>query len=242
MALCLAVTSGKGGTGKSTVSAGLAMAFCDLNKTVLLLDMDVGLRCQDILFNVSKNIVFDLADVLEGDYEKGIYSVGYSKKLSLVPAPVSPKKPDQDKFKSFIDAMKEKYDVVIVDFPAGIDFSLYSALGKDTQFLSVASPDPIAIRDSFAVRNNLPETQTSPRLIINKFDRSLIKKGTYGNIDNAIDNSGLRLIGIVPLDTELLLLPINHGMKKNKRPKKAFIRIAKRLLGENIPLPKVKKI
>lgn len=243
MGICLAVTSGKGGTGKSTVSAGLAVALSKSGKSVLLIDADEGLRCLDLVLGVDRDIVFDLGDVLSGrELSDAVYKAPLFKGVELIPAPGNPGCIKAAAFSELIKRVVREYDAVIIDFPAGLDFSLYSALGRKTQFITVCNPDPISVRDAQAVSMMLPETAIPPRLIINKFNIELIKSGVYKNIDDIIDTSGIRLLGIVPQSLELQLLPVNHKLKKGGNALSSFIRIALRICGKDVGLPALKKI
>ena len=243
MGICLATTSGKGGTGKSTVAAGLALAYESLGKSVLLVDLDEGLRCLDLILGVDSDIVFDLSDIFTGtDISDATYKVPGANSISVIPAPSNIGSLNFAQLQSLVDKVIPQYDVVIFDFPAGMDFTLYKALGDRAQFLAVCNPDPVSVRDAGAVCNNIPSCLTPPRLILNRFNIEYIKSGVYSNIDDIIDISGFRLIGIIPQDDELLMLPINHRLKKRGRAKKALTRVAKRLLGEELRLPRLKKI
>lgn len=243
MGICLATTSGKGGTGKSTVSCGLALAFSKLNKSVLLIDMDEGLRCLDLLLGVDEKIVFDLADILNGtSLADGIYSLPANPHINVIPAPSNTGNVSYEALYDLANQVKSMFDVVIFDFPAGLDFSLYSAIGNDVQFLTVCNSDPVSVRDAAKVCESLPETKHDHRLIINRFDAEYIRRKIYNNIDDIIDISGFRLIGIVPQSKELMLLSVTHTIQKKSKAFKSLFRIAKRLCGEDIPLPKIKKI
>ncbi len=243
MGICLATTSGKGGTGKSTVSCGLGLAFAKMGKSVLLVDMDEGLRCLDMLLGIDSRVVYDLSDVLCGTpFSSAVYTLPSNSLISIVPAPSKTGVVTPETLKCFADNVKSMFDVVIFDFPAGLDFSLYSSIGDDAQFLTVCNPDPVSVRDAAAVCAALPQTKNDARLVINRFDAEYIKKKIYDNIDNIIDISGFRLLGLVPQSYELMLLGVNHSIKPRSKAFKAFTRIAKRLCGEDIRLPKIKKI
>lgn len=243
MGICLATTSGKGGTGKSTVSCGLSLAFAKLNKSVLLIDMDEGLRCLDLLLGVDNKVVFDLSDILSGaPISNGTYTLPDNPLISVIPAPRQLGKIGYDALSKFAKKVKSLYDVVIFDFPAGLDFSLYSAIGDDVQFLNICNPDPVSVRDAAAVCAALPQNNYDARLIINRFDAEYIKKKIYTNIDDIIDISGFRLLGLVPQSSDLMLLCITHSINKKAKAFKALYRIAKRLSGDTVRLPKIKKI
>ncbi len=238
-----AVTSGKGGVGKSTVSVGLSFAFEKLGKSVLLVDMDEGLRCLDIMLGVDEKIVFDLSDILLGkDIADAVYSHNKKPNIHLIPAPNELEKIDAFAFSAFVSKVANLYDIIIFDFPAGIDFSLYTCLPKETLFITVAFPDPVTVRDASVVSQKLYEIGCETRLILNNFNKKLVKKKIFKNIDDIIDQSGLRLLGVVPNSKELSLLSAKHSLKHNKNAFRAFKRIAKRLCGENVLLPRPNKI
>ena len=243
MGLCYAVASGKGGTGKSTVAAGLGIAFANMGKKTLLIDMDEGLRCLDMLLGIEKDLVFDLSDILsDRDTEDAVYPTGEYENLFLIPAPDSIGKIIPERFKEFIEEIITQYDVVIFDFPAGMDFSLYHYLPDYTVVLAVCNPDPVSVRDAAAVCDNLPFDSIHTRLVVNKFHYKPIFKGIYANIDSIIDDSGFKLVGVIPESVELSYFSINHKIKKGSRAMAAFSRIADRLCGIHRPLPKPKKI
>ena len=228
------ITSGKGGVGKSTVSVGLALAFADLGEKVLLVDMDEGLRCLDLMLNVDKTAVFDLSDVLSGtDLNDAIYPSPLNENISLIPAPSRVGLVDAFELAKLAERVKDMFDTVIFDFPAGIDFTFYGSLPKGTLYITVAVPDPVSVRDAAAV---------SMRLIINRFRHSSSRKYKAKNIDEIIDNSSIRLLGLIPESEDLQMFSLCHRLSRRSRAFKAFRRIAQRLKGENVLLPKLKKI
>ncbi|MEE0947015.1 MAG: P-loop NTPase [Acutalibacteraceae bacterium] len=239
-----AVTSGKGGVGKSTVATCLAAAAEQLKKKTLLIDLDEGLRCLDLMLSVSESVVLDLSDVFCGhDANSAIYPVKDHPFIYLLPAPAFYGRIDEDSFGDFIREAAEHFDLVIVDFPAGIDLRLYKKMPDTTRFITVCNPDPVSIRDAGVVSDRLGEIgKNDNRLIINRFSMDYIKSGIYKGIDDIIDASRIRLCGVVPTDNQILICQAKGKLIKRGRAAKAFLRIMKRLLIEDIPLPKPKKI
>lgn len=241
MGRIFAVTSGKGGVGKSTVSAGLSLAFARLGYKVLLIDMDEGLRCLDLMLGIEKDIVLDLSDIMQGrEVEDAVYNAGEN--LFLIPAPQKTGLIDAFSLANFANHVKNLYDIIIFDFPAGIDFSLYTSLPKETMFLTVASPDSVTVRDAAVVSGLLAEKGCQTRLIINRYDYKFSKRRAYKSIDDIIDEAQLQLIGIVPISDELQNLSVGQRIKPKDKAFKALIRISKRLTGQHILLPKINKI
>lgn len=243
MGRIFATISGKGGTGKSTFSVGVATALSDYGQKVLVIDLDSGLRCLDILFGVEKDIVFDLGDVFEGnEVSDSVYDIPALKGVQLIPAPQNAADFSAGNFCALLQGLSESYDVILLDFPAGIDTKLVSALSKQAEFITVCTPDPVSVRDAAAVCLLLENVGASARLVINRFDLECVKSGDCVNIDDAIDGTGMRLIGIVPQDNSLALLGMRNKIPKRSGASKAFHRIAQRMLGREVKLPKPRKI
>ncbi len=241
MGRIFAVTSGKGGVGKSTVSAGLSLAFAKLGYKVLLIDMDEGLRCLDLMLGIEKEIVLDLSDVMQGrEIEDAVYTAGEN--LFLIPAPQKTGLIDAFSLANFVNSVKDLYDIIVFDFPAGIDFSLYTSLPKETLFLTVAFPDSVTVRDAAVVSGLLAEKGCQTRLILNRYDYKFSKRKAYKSIDDIIDEAQLQLIGIVPISEGLQNLSVGQRPKPKDKAFKALTRISKRLTGQHILLPKINKI
>ena len=241
MSITVCTVSGKGGTGKSTVSSGLSIAAASTGAKVLLIDLDTGLRCLDMIFGIDDKIVFDLSDAInQNDLKKAMYPAANYPNVFIVPAPASGEKIDFSKLAGLIGREKGAFDYIFLDFPAGADFDGYKHF-SDALFLIVSGADGVSSRDAGIIARSIV-SEKSPRLIINRFDIDLIKGGIYKDVDSIIDTSAARLIGIVPADGELLLLSNTHKLKPKGRAHKALLRILKRVSGEDVRLPNLKKI
>lgn len=245
MGRLIAITSGKGGVGKSSVSVQLATALTDMGHSVLLIDLDAGMRCLDLMLNLSDKLLFDLGDVLEGGkaVEDAILTDQKRKGLSFIAAPLK-EKINPDKLRRFSAEATELYDFVILDFPAGAVDELYEKLPRYTEALVVCNADAVSLRDASLIGSDLKKLKLmSVRLIMNRVSFENMRRGVTANIDEAIDSCGIRLIGVIPQSMDLYLAGCS-GSPLNKKSKtaKAFNRLAKRLLGYDIPLEKLKKM
>ncbi len=242
MGIVLGLTSGKGGVGKSTAAVGLAVAFAELGQRVLLIDADEGLGCLDLSFGLEQTAVLNLTDALKnGDIEANAYNTGIPN-LMLICAPKAFGEINGESLARLASKAKNDFDVVIFDFTAGLNFSLLPFLPLGTTLLTLCTPDPVSVRDGFAVNEALGKLGLNSKLVINRFSLKTARKQKFTGIDGIIDRTSLQLLGIVPEDKALNRLFVKHNKKIKGKGMKAFLRIAKRLLGQSIPLPDLKKI
>ncbi len=231
----IAVTSGKGGVGKSTFSVGIAGALESLGKTVLLIDLDSGFRCLDLMLGVSEKVVFDLSDVLCERATLLESVVKPSSSLHLLAAPFKAGSDCAD-LSRLANEASNKYDFVIFDFPAGFSEESYRSLPDTALFITVATPDPICVRDASAVTRALRPFANNRRLVINRFHRKGIRSGLHCGVDDLIDSSATRLLGVVPEDVDAATRLARALPLKKGDAKKAYKRIAKRICGETVKL------
>ena len=237
----LAVTSGKGGVGKSTMTVSLGIAAAAYGSRVLLIELDAGLRGMDIMLGISDRIVFDLGDLLEGrcNINSAIIPSPNVSGLYAIVAPVSMTGPIliQD-MRLLIDGLRAYFDLIILDTPAGLGRGLRIACEVSDLALIIATPDPVCIRDgNQVVREMLSRGFTSHRLIINRVSRKFIRHQVVRDLDEVIDGVGSQLIGVVPEDGEVTLFS-SHGRLPD--PKGELQRVCRAIIaridGEYKPL------
>ena len=237
------ITSGKGGVGKSTVSACLGAAFASRGQRVLLVDGDAGLRSLDLMTGIGDRVVFHLGDVFEGRCEpiKAIYQSPYSPSLYIIPASVS-----LDQLCTPHDMLRlchgfsRYFDQVLIDCPAGIGPGFQAAVSGAEAALVLSTPDLICARDAAIIGQLLQKRQIRARLVINRLRPALIRKGLLPDVDEIIDIAGIRLLGIVPEDDKLTVAASAGQQIPDDIPAVRCIqRIAGRILGENLPLTRL---
>ena len=232
----IAVISGKGGVGKSTVSACLAQAMASRGHKVLLIDCDIGLRSLDLLLGVDERVLFTWADVALGRCALSQAVMAFEN-IHLLCAPPQPEPGLTDDMLRTLLAGCADYDVTIIDAPAGIGFGFRSAVLAATRCLIVATPDPICVRSvSVAARQALRLGCADLRLVINRFDRREALRGRALMIDDIVDHTETQLIGVIPQQARLFAQTADGAPLRAKLVAQAAARIAARLDGVNEPL------
>lgn len=241
------ITSGKGGVGKSTVSAGLGIALAGRGRRVLMIDCDAGLGCLDHILGVTEQQVFDLADIISGraDPADAVYACPSVPNLFLLPAPgsqddvVSP-----EIMKQLTEAFSKYYDHILIDSPAGVGSGFASAAAAAQRALIVSTPDPVCLRNSNRTRQLLEQYGLAQqRLIINRFSSQNFRlQGFYPDLDTVIDAAGIRLIAVIPEDPLLAAAAArSEPAPQRSAGALAFGRLAARLEGEQVPLASLQK-
>lgn len=238
----IVIASGKGGTGKSTVTVGLGTALAEEGNKVLLIDCDSGMRGLDIMLGITQNLVFDIADAVSGSctVENTVYPCPNKKGLFLMPAPlnaydeIAPQVLGQ-----LVEGVKDIFDYVIIDSPAGVGSGFEAAAYPASRALVVVNTEPTSVRGGQNVAGKLRNCGIEDiRLVINKFNKATFRKmGLYEDLDEIIDITALQLIGIVPEDYALAA-SIQSGKNGDSDcpAMKALSRLACRVQGEHKPL------
>ncbi len=241
MSKVFTVVSGKGGVGKSTFCANIAISLAEQNKKVLLIDGDAGLRSLDLLLSVDSMVVYDWLDIIENRCDHNKARLFFNDNLQLLPAPITyPDSLTKDIFMDMIGKFREEYDYIIIDSPAGTgELPLLYADCSD-MCIVVATPDEVSARSACTVGNALIKQgikEDNLRLIINRFDEKAVKRGKLLNIDDMIDRTYIRLLGVVPEDRNLMYFSVTENLlSDHSYTKNAFGNIAKRILGKEVPI------
>lgn len=233
-----AIVSGKGGTGKTSVCAGLACALAEREKKILCIDCDVGLRNLDISLGMSDCGALSFLDVCRGGYTlaDACRHPKYES-LSFLTAPmnVPVEQIDRDAFGKMLRQAREMYDFIFLDAPAGVDAGFRLTSAWTDRFLLVTGPGPAAVRDAARVSDLLElEGKKNVRLIVNRVDEEMLSTVRL-TIDDVMDATGTPLAGVVPEDPNITLAaafgtPVLLYAKRCAAAR-AFRRIAGRLEG-----------
>ncbi len=238
----IVVASGKGGTGKTTVCAGIAAALAKQNKKVLIMDCDSGMRGVDMVLGISDRLVYDIADVISGacDFNEAMYRIDGGLELYSIAAPLyADDEVSPSLIKGFVDKVRDDFDYILIDSPAGTGSGFEAAASGADRALVVINPEPISIRGCKKISSKLAEMGvTDRRLIINRFDRDrFFKMGLYKDLDEVIDEAGIRLIGVIPEDIRIIALSQRGALTGNwSQTAVIFDTIVKRIEGIDVPI------
>ena len=242
MSEIIVVTSGKGGVGKTTVTANLGLGLAKMNKKVVVVDTDIGLRNLDVVMGLENRIVYDIVDVVEEKCKlrQALIKDKRFNELFLLPAAQTRDKSaiNEEQMKELIGKLKDEFDYILIDCPAGIEQGFKNAIAGANRAIVVTTAEISAIRDADRIVGLLEASEIKdPELIINRIRPAMIKKGEMMDVEDIVDLLSIDLIGVVP-DDEYIITQTNKGepvVIKEKAPSgKAYTEIARRILGENI--------
>ncbi|MDE5582550.1 MAG: P-loop NTPase [Ruminococcus sp.] len=236
----IAVTSGKGGTGKSTVCSGIGYTLAKQGYRTLLIELDFGLRCLDIMFGLQDKIEYDLSDVLSGKMAPldACSKVEMASNLNLLCAPKTLTPVTAEQIYDICRSVKKYYDYIIIDTGAGINSHVFDIVEQANLILVVSTPDSVCIRDASLMSDEFYNRgNKSQRLIINKVSKRVIGNELVSNLDEIIDRVGVQLIGVIPEDFKLATATAKgHPIPTDSEALLAFDAISKRLNGDFVPL------
>ena len=243
MARVIVITSGKGGVGKTTTTSNIGMALARLGFNTLLVDADVGLRNLDLLLGLENRIIYTGLDVLAETcrLEQALIQDKRQSKLTFFPLSSNQAKTPitKSQIQELICLLKDKYDFILIDSPAGIDDGFQTAIDSANEAIVVVTPEVPSIRDADKVIGILVSQQIKKvRLLVNRIRPKMVKTDDMMSIEDVKNILGIPLVGVIP-DSEQVIIASNRGEplvleEKLSLPGLAFENTARRLIGEEL--------
>ncbi len=245
MATVIAVTSGKGGTGKTSLVGAVSSCLAALGHPTLCIDMDVGLRNLDLSLGLSDRALMDFTDVVQGrcPLEKAVVEHPQIQGLFLLTAPFSlPQGVAEGAMLDLLSQARQTFDYILLDAPAGLGEGFRLSVCGCDRAIVVSTTDASALRDAQRTVTELMAQVENIHLVVNRVQPKLLKK-LHTTIDDAMDAAGLPLLGVVPEDNRVMLAA-NQGvpliLSANKGAAVAYRNIALRIDGQRVPLMKIR--
>ncbi|RKO67680.1 septum site-determining protein MinD [Desulfofundulus salinus] len=240
----IVVTSGKGGVGKTTTTANLGAGLATHGHRVVLVDADIGLRNLDVVLGLENRIVYDITDVTGGHcrLRQALIKDKRFEGLFLLPAAQTKDKTavSPDQMKALCEELKQEFDYVIIDCPAGIEQGFRNAIAGADKAIVVTTPEVAAVRDADRIIGLLEAAELrDPKLIINRIRPRMVRHGDMMSIEDIIDILAIDLLGVVPED-EMVVISTNRGepvvQDERSRSGRAYRNIVRRIKGEPVPM------
>jgi septum site-determining protein MinD len=237
------ITSGKGGVGKTTTTGNLGVALAKLGKRVICLDLDIGLRSLDLILGLESQIVYDIMDVIEGRvrWHQALARTARAEGLFLLPASQWREKSDvtAEQITRLCSDLSLVFDFVLLDCPAGIEEGFKNAIAPANEIIIVTTPDVPAVRGADRVVGILESIhKPSPTLILNRIQNTPAQQGYVLETPDVLEILGIELIGMIPEDPTIIIntsMGLPAVLAKRSEAGAAITRIARRLMGEQVP-------
>lgn len=237
----IVVTSGKGGVGKTTTTANIGAGLSRLDKKVVIIDTDLGLRNLDVVMGLENLIVYNLVDVIEGKcrMKQALIRDRRYENLYLLPSAQTKDKSavSPGQIRKLTDELKEEFDYILVDCPAGIEQGFLNAIAGAERAFIVTTPEVSAIRDADRIIGLLEKNGIRKNeLIINRIRIDMVKRGDMMSVDDVTEILSIPLLGIIP-DDEQVVIGTNQGtpvISIHSTAGTAYSNICRRILGEEV--------
>lgn len=254
----IVITSGKGGVGKTTTSGAVATGLAMMGKKTVVIDFDVGLRNLDLIMGCERRVVYDIIDVIKEQVPVS-QALIKDKNFSNLYILAASQTRDKDALTvsgvgKIINALREDFDYIICDSPAGIEKGAHTAMYFADHAVVVTNPEISSVRDSdrmigliasksWRAENNLDPIKES--LLITRYNFDRVEQGEMLSIEDVVDILSIDLIGVIP-ESDAVLKASNEGSSvvRNKKSDAAlaYMDTVRRLIGEdNIPMRFTKK-
>lgn len=242
MSEVIVITSGKGGVGKTTTTANVGTGLAQLNKKVIMIDTDIGLRNLDVVMGLENRIVYNLVDVIEGKcrLKQALIKDKKYPDLCLLPSAQTRDKDSvtPEQMKELVEELKQEFDYILLDCPAGIEQGFKNAIAGADRALVVTTPEVSAIRDADRIIGLLEANEMQRiDLVVNRLRMDMVKRGDMMNVNDVCDILAVNLIGAVP-DDEQIVVSTNQGeplVGSSSLAGQAYANIARRVTGEEVP-------
>ena len=242
MSEVIVITSGKGGVGKTTTTANVGTGLAQLDKKVVMIDTDIGLRNLDVVMGLENRIVYNLVDVIEGKcrLKQALIKDKKHPGLCLLPSAQTRDKDavNPEQMQELINELKEEFDYILLDCPAGIEQGFKNAIAGADRALVVTTPEISAIRDADRIIGLLEANEKGRiDLVINRIRMDMVKRGDMMSVADVTDILAVNLLGIVP-DDEQIVVSTNQGeplVGSKSLAGQAYANICKRIVGEEVP-------
>lgn len=252
MAKIIVVTSGKGGVGKTTSTAAIGAGLAMRGHKTVVIDFDVGLRNLDLIMGCERRVVFDFVNVIQGEAKlrQALIKDRRLENLSVLPASQTRDKDalTKDGVERVLNELREQFDYVICDSPAGIERGAHLAMYFADEAVVVTNPEVSSVRDSDRVLGLLSskthrvekgEGTVRPHLLVTRYDAARVGRGEMMKIEDIEEILSIPLLGIIPESTAVLRAsnvgtPVVLDEKSNAG--KAYEDAVSRLVGEQIEM------
>ena len=205
MSEVIVITSGKGGVGKTTTTANIGTGLAKLDKKVVMIDTDIGLRNLDVVMGLENRIVYNLVDVVEGNcrLKQALIKDKRYSNLFLLPSAQTRDKSSvsPEQMKKLVDELRTEFDYILLDCPAGIEQGFKNAIAGADRAIIVTTPEVSAIRDADRIIGLLEAEELKKiELVINRIRMDMVKRGDMMSVEDVVDILAIDLIGVVPDD------------------------------------------
>jgi len=251
LARIIVVTSGKGGVGKTTTSAALAMGLAQKGHKTVVIHFDVGLRNLDLIMGCERRVVYDFINVISGEstLNQSLIKDKRCNQLYILPASQTRDKEalTQEGVGKVLDELSKTFKYIICDSPAGIERGATLAMYYADDAFVVTNPEVSSVRDSdrmlgiLSSKSRRAEEGLEPikeYLLLTRYSPSRVELGEMLSIDDVQDILSLHLIGVIP-ESKAVLNASNAGipiiLNEKSKAGQAYSDIVERYLGNDVP-------
>lgn len=253
MSKIIVVTSGKGGVGKTTTSASIAAGLARAGKKTVVIDFDVGLRNLDLIMGCERRVVYDFVNLINGEsnLKQTLIRDKRVDNLWILPASQTRDKDALSKEgveKVLKDLMRDKFDYIICDSPAGIEQGARMALYYADEAIVVTNPEVSSVRDSDRIlgilqsksrRAEMNQAPVTERLLVTRYDPERVDTGQMLSVNDIVELLAIPLLGVIP-ESQVVLESSNQGrpvvLENESGAGQAYDDAVARLLGEKRPM------